>query len=204
MLSAEFLITALVVILIPGTGVVYTIATGLARGRMASIAAAFGCTFGIVPHILASVLGLAALLHTSAVLFQGLKYAGAAYLIYLAWQTYKERGPLNFKSDGVQRSLIGVARTGTLINILNPKLSIFFLAFLPQFVPLGSETALWQMLLLGGIFMLMTFVVFVIYGLFAAWAGEKVLGSERIMGWMRRTTALVFVGLGGRLAFTER
>ncbi len=204
MVSLEFIITALIVVLIPGTGVVYTIATGLARGRMASMAAALGCTFGIVPHILASVLGLAAILHTSAVLFQGLKYAGAAYLIYLAWQTYKERGPLSFKSDGVKRSLIGVARTGVLINILNPKLSIFFLAFLPQFVPLGSETALWQMLFLGGIFMLMTFIVFVIYGLFAAWAGEKVLGNAKIMGWMRRTTALVFAGLGLRLALTQR
>lgn len=203
-MSLEFFVTALIVVLIPGTGVVYTIATGLARGRAASVAAAFGCTFGIVPHILASVLGLAAILHTSAVLFQGLKYAGAAYLIYLAFQTLWEKGPISFKSDGVKRSLWGVARTGTLINILNPKLSIFFLAFLPQFVSLGSEFAVWQMLGLGGIFMVMTFVVFVIYGFFAAWAGKKVLGSARIMGWMRRTTALVFGGLGLRLAFAER
>ena len=204
MISIEFFLTALVVVLIPGTGAVYTIATGLARGRLASVAAALGGTLSIVSHILASVLGLAAILHTSAVLFQGLKFAGAAYLIYLAWQTYKERGPLSFKADNVERSLGGVVWTGVLINLLNPKLSIFFLAFLPQFVSLGSENALWEMLFLGGIFMLMTFVVFVIYGFFAAWAGEKILGSARIMDGMRNTTALVFAGLGAKLALAER
>ncbi len=203
-MSPEFLVTALIVVLIPGTGVVYTIATGLARGRGASVFAAFGCTLGIVPHILASVLGLAAILHTSALLFQGLKYAGAAYLIFLAWQTLQEKGPISFKSDDVRRSMAGVVRTGFLINILNPKLSIFFLAFLPQFVPTGANGAITQMLGLGGMFMAMTFGVFVVYGAFAAWAGQKVLGSASIMGWMRRTTAAVFAGLGLRLALSER
>ncbi len=203
-MSPEFFITALIVVLIPGTGVVYTIATGLARGRMASIFAATGCTLGIVPQILASVLGLAAILHTSALLFQGLKYAGAAYLIYLAWQTLREKGPISFKSDDVRRSNIGVVWTGFLINILNPKLSIFFLAFLPQFVPVDAGNSIAQMLMLGSIFMAMTFGVFVIYGAFAAWAGQKVLGSASIMGWMRKTTALVFGGLGLRLALAER
>lgn len=191
-------------VLIPGTGAVYTIATGLARGRLAAIAAALGGTLSIVSHILASVLGLAAILHTSALLFQGLKYAGAAYLIYLAWQTYKERGPLSFKSQEETRSLVGVVRTGIFINLLNPKLSIFFLAFLPQFVALDTKTAVWEMAYLGAVFMLMTFVVFVIYGMFAAWAGTKVLSSGRIMGWMRKTTALVFAGLGLRLALSDR
>ncbi len=203
-MSPEFFVTALIVVLIPGTGVVYTIATGLARGRVASVFAAFGCTLGIVPHIVASVLGLAAILHTSALLFQGLKYAGAAYLIYLAWQTLQEKGPISFKSDDVRHSMAGVVRTGFLINILNPKLSIFFLAFLPQFVPTGANGALAQMLVLGGIFMAMTFGVFVVYGAFAAWAGQKVLASVSIMGWMRKTTALVFAGLGLRLALAER
>jgi len=203
-MSPEFFITALVVVLIPGTGVVYTIATGLARGRLASIFAAAGCTLGIVPHILASVLGLAAILHTSALLFQGLKYAGAAYLIYLAWQTLREKGPISFKSDDVLRSKTGVVWTGFLINILNPKLSIFFLAFLPQFVPASAGNSIAQMLMLGGVFMAMTFGVFIIYGAFAAWAGQRVLGSTSIMGWMRKTTALVFGGLGLRLALAER
>ncbi|HHG88981.1 MAG TPA: LysE family translocator [Devosia sp.] len=203
-MSPEFFVTALIVVLIPGTGVVFTIATGLARGRVAGVFAAFGCTLGIVPHIVASVLGLAAILHTSALLFQGLKYAGAAYLIYLAIQTLRERGPISFRHDNVRRSMAGVVRTGFLINILNPKLSIFFLAFLPQFVPAGANGALIQMLVLGGIFMAMTFGVFVVYGVFAAWAGQKMLGSASIMGWMRRTTALVFGGLGLRLALAER
>ncbi len=202
--GAEFFLTALIVVLIPGTGVVYTIATGLARGRLASIWAAFGCTLGIVPHILASVLGLAAILHTSAVLFQGLKYTGAAYLIYLAVQTLRERGPISFSGENKTRTGFDVVRTGFLINILNPKLSIFFLAFLPQFVSPGSQTALFEMLVLGGLFMGMTFAVFLVYGFFAAWAGKKVLGSVTIMSWMRRTTALVFAGLGARLALAER
>ncbi len=204
MISLEFLVTALIVVIIPGTGVVYTVATGLARGRAASVLAALGCTLGILPHILASSLGLAALLHTSALLFQGLKYAGAAYLIYLAIQTLRERGPIRFEGDGVKRSSAGVIRAGFVINILNPKLSIFFLAFLPQFVGAQAGAALGQMLLLGGVFMGLTFVVFVGYGAFAAWAGRKVLANETIMGWMRRSTAAVFGGLGLRLALSER
>ena len=211
-MSAEFFITALVIVLIPGTGVVYTIATGLTRGRVTSILAAAGCTLGIVPHILASILGLAAILHTSALLFQGLKYAGAAYLIYLAWQAFRKKGPIDFKSDDMLRSKAGVVWTGFLINILNPKLSIFFLAFLPQFVPVDTDNSIAQMLMLGGVFMamtfevfiIMTFGVFIIYGAFAAWAGQKMLGNTSIMGWVRKTTALVFGGLGLRLALAER
>ncbi len=130
-MSLEFFLTALIVVLAPGTGVIYTVATGLGQGRRQSIAAATGCTLGIVPHILASVLGLAALLHTSALFFQIFKYAGAAYLIYLAIMTIRDRGPVRFNVEKRQASLPQIARTGFLINILNPKLSIFFLAFLP-------------------------------------------------------------------------
>lgn len=202
-MSVEFFVTALIVVLIPGTGVVYTVATGLGRGRVAGIVAAFGCTMGIVPHILASVLGLAAILHTSALVFQLFKYAGVVYLLYLAWQTLKAQGPLNFEPSTENRNYFSVARTGFLINILNPKLSIFFLAFLPQFVSPGSGSVMPQMLGLGGIFMLMTFVVFVVYGLFAAWTGEWVLKSKIAMTWMRRVTAFVFGGMGIRLALSD-
>ncbi|MET1413205.1 LysE family translocator [Roseibium sp. HPY-6] len=204
-MSLEFLITALIVVLVPGTGVVYTVAIGLGKGRQAAVAATFGCTLGIVPAILASVAGLAALMHTSALIFQLVKYAGVAYLLYLAWKTLNDSGPVELKADrSARKSFVATARTGFLINILNPKLTVFFLAFLPQFVSPAATNPTLDMLLLGGVFMLMTFVVFLGYGLFASLIGEKVLKSDRVMVWMRRTIAATFAGFGLRLAIAER
>ncbi len=203
-MSLDFLITSMVVILIPGTGVIYTLATGLGAGRAASIAAAFGCTLGILPHIAAAMFGLAAVLHTSAVLFTTLKYLGAAYLLYLAWLTLREAGPVtigrrNRRGEGKSR----IVSTGFLINILNPKLSIFFLAFLPQFVDADSPSWIGQMLTLAGVFMAMTFAVFVIYGFFAAMIGEVALQSDVFMRWFRRLAATAFASFGARLALSD-
>ncbi|GAB4538525.1 MAG: LysE family translocator [Roseibium sp.] len=204
-MSLEFLITALIVVLVPGTGVVYTVAVGLGRGRLASAAAAFGCTLGIIPAIVASVIGLAALLHTSALVFQAVKYAGVAYLLYLAWQTLKASGPMDLRAEETTRkSLVATARTAFLINILNPKLTVFFLAFLPQFVSPAAASPTLDMLLLGAVFMAMTFAVFVVYGLFASLVGERVLKSERVMLWLRRSVAAAFAGFGLRLAVAEQ
>ncbi|MDJ0931065.1 LysE family translocator [Breoghania sp.] len=204
-MGPEFLITALVVVLAPGPGVVYTVTTGLSRGRAAALAAALGCTFGIVPSILAAVLGLSALMHAGALTFQVLKYAGAAYLLYLAWQTLKDSGSLAAgRQHPERRSLFAIARTACLINVLNPKLSVFFLAFLPQFVSHGSQSATVQMLAMGGVFMAMTFVVFAVYGAFAALSGETVLKRESVVTWMRRTVVLTFAGFGVKLALSSR
>ena len=204
-MSLEFLITALIVVLVPGTGVVYTVAVGLGKGRQAAIAAAFGCTLGIIPAILASVIGLAALMHTSALVFTAVKYAGVAYLLYLAWQTLKDSGPLELKADKSNRkSMLVTVRTGFLINILNPKLTVFFLAFLPQFVSPQAANPTLDMALLGGVFMAMTFAVFIVYGMFAALVGEKVLRSDTVMLWMRRAVASAFAGFGLRLALAEQ
>ncbi len=204
-MSLEFLITALIVVLVPGTGVVYTVAVGLGKGRRAALAATIGCTLGIVPAILASVVGIAALMHASAIVFQAVKYAGVAYLLYLAWQTLKDSGPVELKADkGARKSFVSTARTGFLINILNPKLTVFFLAFLPQFVSASSAHPTLEMLGLGGVFMAMTFAVFLVYGLFASMVGEKVLRSERVMVWMRRSIAAAFAGFGLRLAVSEQ
>jgi threonine/homoserine/homoserine lactone efflux protein len=204
-LSAEYLVTALIVVLVPGTGVVYTVATGMARGRLASVAAAIGCTIGILPSIIASIIGVAALLHTSALAFQALKFAGVAYLAYLAWQTLKDSGPLALKGGSTDRSgYFAVARTGALINTLNPKLSAFFLAFLPQFIDPNSASARLDMIVLSAVFMAMTLIVFVVYGWFAAIVGEKVLTSAAVMRWMRRIVATVFAGFAVRLALAER
>ena len=203
-MTVEFLITSLIVIASPGTGVLYTLAAGLSRGSRASVVAAFGCTLGIVPHMAAAILGVAALLHTSALVFQTFKWLGVAYLIYMAWNTFKERGALRVEGNIKARSAVKVTVEAILINILNPKLSIFFFAFLPQFVS-GDEThPLTHMLLLSVVFMLLTFIVFAIYGLFAARVREHVISRPRVLTWMRRTFAAAFVGLGAKLALAER
>lgn len=203
-MSIEFLITSLIVVVSPGTGVLYTLAAGLSRGSRASVVAAFGCTLGIVPHMAAAIMGLAALLHASSVAFQTLKYLGVAYLLYMAWSALLERGALQVQPQVGARSSIQVIISAILVNILNPKLSIFFFAFLPQFVSAGEPHPLARMLELSSAFMVMTFVVFVGYGLFAAAIRSHVISRPRVLTWMRRAFAGAFVALGARLAFAER
>ena len=203
-MSMEFLITSLIMIASPGTGALYTLAAGLARGARASAIAAFGCTLGIVPHMVAAIMGLAALIHTSAVAFEALKYLGVLYLLYMAWNALKERGALRVDKEVDGRSAFQVIGTAVLINILNPKLSIFFLAFLPQFVSLDEPSPLRRMLLLSAVFMLLTFMVFAVYGLFAASVREHVVSRPKVLMWMRRSFAAAFVALGAKLALAER
>ncbi|XUM21216.1 LysE family translocator [Bradyrhizobium oligotrophicum S58] len=203
-MSLAFLLTSLIVVASPGTGVLYTLAVALTRGSRMSIAAAFGCTLGIIPAMLAAVVGLAAVLHTSALAFAALKYCGVAYLLYMAWQTLRERGALSVESKDDARSAGRVVLTGFLINILNPKLSIFFLAFLPQFIAADAAHPLALMLELSAAFMAMTFAVFVIYGLFAAAVRDRIVSRPRVMTWLRRAFAGGFALLGARLALAER
>ena len=203
-MSIEFLITSLVVVASPGTGVLYTLGTGLSRGARASVVASFGCTVGIVPHMAAAIMGLAALLHTSALAFQTLKYLGVAYLLYMAWNALREHGALKVEKEVGARSAARVIVHAILINILNPKLSIFFLAFLPQFVSADEAAPLARMLELSSVFMLLTFVVFVGYGLFAARVRNHVISRPRVLTWMRRTFAGAFAALGVKLALADR
>jgi len=205
-MSLDYLIISLIVVATPGTGVVYTIAAGLGRGSRASVIAAFGCTLGIVPHMLAAITGLAALLHASALAFEIVKYAGVAYLLYMAWATWRERGAMSFsaQANGAPRSGWQITLEAVLVNILNPKLSIFFLAFLPQFIAANDPAPLGSMLTLSAVFMAMTFAVFAVYGLFAAAMRDHVLTRPRVMLWLRRTFAAAFVGLGVKLAMAER
>ncbi|MDC0766143.1 LysE family translocator [Streptomyces sp. HD] len=201
-MSIAFLLTTLVVVATPGTGVVYTLATGLSRGRRASVVAAFACTLGIVPHMLATVTGVAALLHASATAFQILKYAGVAYLLYMAWSTLKDKEAIAVDDDATPLSSGRVIVRGVLINILNPKLTMFFFAFLPQFVDPSEPNALPRMLALSGVFMAATFVVFAAYGILAASVRSHVTSRPRVMTWLRRTFAGSFVALGAKLAWT--
>ena len=203
-MSIEFLITSIIVVATPGTGVIYTLAAGLSRGARASVVAAVGCTLGIIPHMLAAITGLAALLHTSALAFQTLKYLGVAYLLYMAWATLNEKGALAVEEETGPRSALSVIISGILINILNPKLTIFFFAFLPQFVNTDEPRALPRMLELSAVFMLLTFIVFAAYGVFAASVRNHVISRPRVMTWMRRVFAGSFVALSARLALTEK
>jgi threonine/homoserine/homoserine lactone efflux protein len=202
--STEFLLTTLIVVATPGTGVLYTLAAGLSRGARASVVAAFGCTLGIVPHMVAAITGLAALLHTSAVAFQVLKYLGVAYLLYMALSTLRDTGTLAVDEQSAPVPARKVIVSGVLINILNPKLTIFFFAFLPQFVSAGEAHATLRMLELSAVFMLVTFAVFAVYGVFAAAVRSHVISRPRVMTWLRRAFGGAFVALAGRLALTDR
>ena len=124
MFSSEFFITSLIVVLIPGTGVIYTVSNGLFLGWRESIAAAFGCTTGIIPHLSASILGLSAIIHMSARVFQGIKFVGAIYLLYLAWGMWRETGGIEFNSPSRKKGIWQIIQRGFLINILNPKLAM--------------------------------------------------------------------------------
>ena len=203
-MSIEFLLTSLVIVASPGTGVLYTLAAGLSRGARASIVAALACTLGIVPHIAAAVTGLAAVLHASALAFEIIKYLGVAYLLYMAWRTIMDRGTLSVDEERAPRSLRQTIVDGILLNILNPKLSIFFFAFLPQFVSPTQAGALPKMLVLSGMFMALTFIVFVGYGVFAALMRRHVISRPAVVTWMRRTFAAAFVAMGAKLALAER
>lgn len=203
-MSPEFLLTTLIIVASPGTGVVYTLAAGLSRGGRASVLAAFACTLGIVPHLVAALTGLAALLHASAVAFEIVKYAGVAYLLYMAWQSLREHGALKVDAKPDARSVRQVLVDGVLINLLNPKLSIFFVAFLPQFIAPNEPNVLARMLELSGVFMAATFIIFAIYGLCAASVRDRIVGSARVMTWLRRSFAAAFVALSAKLAFTTQ
>ena len=203
-MSIEFLITSLIVVLIPGTGVIYTLAVGLGRGFWPAAVAAFGCTLGIVPHLVASIAGLAAVLHTSALAFQVIKFAGVAYLFYMAWGILKDGGTLDVSPRRNKTSNWKLVRDGIALNVLNPKLSVFFLAFLPQFIPVESNSPTLQMSVLAVIFMAMTFACFVVYGAAASAARDYIISRPHVVKWMRRSFAASFGLLGMRLALSER
>lgn len=204
MINTDFLLTSLIVILVPGTGVLYTVTAGLQRGRLASVYASLGCTAGIVPHLAATILGLAAVMHASALAFQTLKFAGVLYLLYLAYATWRDKTAFAVAEDATPMSAATIVVKAFLLNILNPKLTIFFLAFLPQFVEPGSASPLLQLLGLSAVFMAMTFAVFLGYGFLACTFRQLVIESRRVQQWLRYGLAAAFAGLGLRLAVSDR
>ena len=203
-MSIDFVVVSFVIVISPGIGVLYTVSTAISRGARASLVAAIGCTIGILPHMVAATVGLAALLSASAAAFQAVKYLGVGYLLYLAWTTLREKGLPAGQPEAPERSAGRVILTAVLINLLNPKLSIFFFAFLPQFVSPHDANPVPRMLLLSAVFMLMTLVVFAAYGLFASMVRKQVLARPGVMTWLRRSFAGAFVLLAAKLALVER
>jgi threonine/homoserine/homoserine lactone efflux protein len=203
-MTLEFVLTSLAIAASPGTGAIYTVAAGLSGGPRASLVAALGCTFGIVPHMVAAISGLAALMYTSAVAFHMLKYVGVVYLLYMAWTMFRDRGMLNLTDESSGKSVGQVIVSAILINLLNPKLSIFFFAFLPQFVRHDDVAPMRSMLALSLVFMAMTFITFAAYGAFAATVRQHVISNVSVQGWMRRGFAASFAGLAAQLALTQR
>jgi len=202
-MSLEFLLTTIVVVLLPGTGVLYTMAIGLGQGFRASIAAAFGCTLGILPAAIASIVGLAALLHTSALAFQIIKYLGVAYLFFMAWSILKDKEVMSVSGDKTRAGMGRIALNAMLLNVLNPKLSLFFLAFLPQFVSVGAAGATGTLIMLAAVFMALTFVIFIGYGMMASLARDYVISRPTVLAWIKRLFATTFGFLGVKLALSE-
>ncbi|MBT9371900.1 LysE family translocator [Rhizobium sp. CSW-27] len=203
-MSWQFLLTSLIVVATPGTGVIVTLAAALAHGRRASVVAALGCTLGIVPHMLAAMTGLAALLHASALAYEAIRYAGVAYLLYMAVMIAREDGALAVDTATAPRSDRQTIVSAIMVNLLNPKLSIFFLAFMPQFIAADAEGAVLHMAELSLVFMAITFAVFVLYSLCAASVRDRILSRPAVMTGLRRGFAAAFVGLGIKLATADR
>ncbi len=196
----NYLVSSFIVIILPGTGVIYTLSVGLKAGKISSLFAAFGCTLGIVPHILVSLTGLATLFASGGAMTLVVSYAGAAYLVYLAYKTAMTPIDLNLDAGfALSMSKKSVVRDGFMINILNPKLIFFFLAFLPQFIDKNRSDVLSQMIYLSTIFVGMTFVVFVQYGLFASFARKYIIQHGAILKFINYLFAALFVLLAIRI-----
>ncbi|THV15654.1 LysE family translocator [Rhizobium rhizophilum] len=202
-MSLDFLLTTLIIVATPGTGALYTLAAALGGGRRNALIAAFGCTLGIVPHMLAAALGLAALVAAEPRLFEAIRYAGIAYLIWMAIGLWKS-GLVQEQPAEPNREAWRIIRKAVLINLLNPKLSLFFLAFLPQFVDQADPAPLTTMAALSLVFMAVTFVVFAIYGLAAAAMRHGLVERPQRMRIVNRLLSGGFLLMAGKLALAER
>ena len=202
-MSVEFLLTSLVVVLIPGTGVVYTVSSSLGGGRRRGLFAAVGCTLGIVPHMLAAMLGLSGIMQAGSAVFEVVRWAGVVYLVFMGVSMIREAGELSLDDAGPEPAL-PIVRRGILLNVLNPKLTLFFFAFLPQFLEASPGLFDPDLIWLGGVFMLMTLVVFAVYALASAAFRDLVLAAPAARRWAERALGGLLIAFAARLALADR
>jgi threonine/homoserine/homoserine lactone efflux protein len=203
--SAEFLATSAVVALVPGTGVVYTVSSSLGGGGRRGLLAAAGCTLGIVPHLVAAMLGLSGVMQAGAVAFEVVRWAGVAYLVVMGVGMLRESGGLRLddRPAGPPEPPDAVVRRAVLLNLLNPKLTVFFLAFLPQFLATPPGLLDPRLLGLGAVFMATTLAVFAGYAWLGATVRERVLGAPGVVRWIQRSMGALVVGFAARLAVSD-
>lgn len=199
-----FLGASVLLTLAPGPDNTFVIAQGLSRGRKAAVITALGMCSGVSVHTTAAALGISAVLYSSAWAFTVLKYAGAAYLLYLAYKAVREHGIHLKQSDRSPVRSWQLFRRGFIMNVLNPKVGLFFLAFLPQFVSRDSGRIPMQMLLLGFIFMAQAVLIFSAIGLLSGSAGDLILKRPRLSKYFAWLSAGIFASLGLRLAFARQ
>jgi threonine/homoserine/homoserine lactone efflux protein len=204
-MSVEFLLTSLVVVLIPGTGVLYTVSSSIGGGRRRGLIAAVGCTLGIVPHMLAAMLGLSGIMQAGSVVFEAVRWAGVAYLVFMGASMIRDARELSLDDVNAGPGPMGpVVWRGILLNVLNPKLTLFFFAFLPQFLDASPSLLDARLILLGGVFMLMTLAVFAVYALASAGARDLILAAPTARRWIERTLGAFLIGFAAKLALTDR
>ena len=192
-------------VLIPGTGVVYTVSSSIGGGRRRGLFAAVGCTLGIVPHMLAAMLGLSGIMQAGSVVFEAVRWAGVAYLVFMGFSMIRDAGTLPPDGQGAPVDSAGsVVWRGILLNVLNPKLTLFFFAFLPQFLDASPGLLDTRLIQLGGIFMLMTLAVFALYALASAAVRDLILAAPAVRGWIERVFGAILIGFAAKLALTDR
>ncbi len=201
-MKLEFLLTSLIVILVPGTGVIYTVSAGLTQSRRAAVIAAIGCTLGIIPHLIAGVLGVSALMHAGALVFKIIRYAGVLYLAYMGIGMFRSKAQFKMADEQTTVDVKGIISKGILINLLNPKLTIFFLSFLPQFITVAGNYRL-EMIWMSLQFMLMTLLVFICYGLLAGGFRKIIMASDNLMTWIQRAFGMALLIFAAKLAFSD-
>lgn len=198
-----FLIASALLTIAPGPDIVYVLTRGITQGRRAGFAAALGFATGVIFHTALAVLGIAALIRSSEFAFSLVRYAGAAYLIYLGVRTLMSQGALQVGSDNTRISLWSVYKQSVIGNALNPKVTLFFLSFLPQFINVNAGNVELQMVSLGVLFMLQTVLIFGAIAFFSGSIGDRLRSNPAIANRLNIFAGAVFIALGIRVAWPE-
>lgn len=198
-----FIAVSMLLTITPGPDILYVITQSISQGKRAGIATALGLCTGLIVHTTAAALGISAILQQSVILFQILKYAGAFYLFFLAWKAFREKEDSLSDISTNTKDETSLYKQGIYMNILNPKVGLFFLAFLPQFVNSKAGNIPIQMILLGVLFILQAILIFSIVAIFAGILGKKILGKSNVANYTKYAKAIIFTLLGIRLALTD-